>query len=51
MYIHLYLYKQNKCNLNIILKSDFKIEENVRKQVETDLKKIFPFAVVRLLFQ
>ena len=47
MYTHLYLYKQNKHDLNIItLKRNNNIGENVQWQVETDLKKVFPFASV-----
>ena len=46
MHAYLYLYKQNKRNLNIILKRCNKIEENVRQQIETDLKKVFPFTKV-----
>ena len=49
MHAHLYLYKQNKRNLNIILKRFNDIEENVRQQIETDLKKVFPFARVILI--
>ena len=46
MHAHLYLYKQNKRNLNIILKRCNKIEENVQKQIANELKKVFPFAIV-----
>ena len=46
MYTFIYLYKQNKHDLNIILKRGNDIEENVGQQIETDLKKVFSFAKV-----
>ena len=50
--IYIYIYTQNKHDLNIILKSDNNIEYNVQKQIENDLKKVFPFAqVIFIIFR